>query len=289
MKVSDWLIPALTAWFSASVVLAAGPSRTGTNLEQRIRIQQERLPQIEQMVQREREEVERWYEGQRAETPYKARELAARFPLAERLRWIEYSRMYADRVSPAYYFGSTYYSYPYSEYAILLPAAMLEEFTISEMADLLQSKSLRAKLVQVEDEYWEPVVLRRAARRMLDLMDTLNVELTMDVRQLERNKAARLNEIARQEKDLQEQVRTILDYLKQSAQRPPQLGVVEAVGYSPQTGYYCMVEGIDKVLQPGDSVRGIRVVTVDPQKVEFARNGTTWTQGVGAPAQRQWD
>ena len=111
----------------------------------------------------------------------------------------------------------------------------------------------------------------------------------MDVRQLERNKAARLNEIATQEKDLQEQVRTILEYLKQSAQRPRQLGVVEAVGYSPQTGYYCVVEGIDKVLQPGDSVRGIRVVTVDPQKVEFARNGTTWTQGVGAPAQPHWD
>jgi hypothetical protein len=289
MKVSNWFIPALSTWFSASVVLAVGPSSTGSNLEQRIRIQQERLPQIEQMIQREREQVERGYERQRSQTPEEARELAARFSLAERLRWIEYSRMYADRVSTAYYFGSTYYSHPYSEYAILLPAAMTEEFTISEMADLLRSESFRAKLVQVEDEYWEPVVLRRAARRLLDLMDTLNVELTMDVQQRERNKAARLDALAQQEKELQEQVRTILDYLKQSAQRPPQLGVVEAVGYSPQTGYYCMVEGIDRVLQPGDSVRGIRVVAIDAQKVEFARNGTTWTQGLGTPAQPQWD
>jgi hypothetical protein len=120
-------------------------------------------------------------------------------------------------------------------------------------------------------------------------MDTINLELTMDLQRLERNKTTRLDEIAKEEKDLQEKVRTILDYLRQSEQRKPQLGVVEAVGHSPQTGYYCVIEGIDRPLQPGDAVRGIRIVTVDAGKVEFAKNGTTWTQGLGAPAQPQWD
>jgi hypothetical protein len=289
MNASNWIIPALSALFPVSVVLAAGPSAASRNLEERIGIQQERLPQIEQMAQEQREQVERWYERQRARTPEEARKLAARFSLAERLRWIEYARMYADRPSTAYYFDSPYYSYPFTDRAILLPYAMTEEYTISEMADLLRSESFRAKLAQVEDEEWELPILRREARRLRDLMDTLNVELTMDVQQLERNKAARLDAIARQEKNLQEQVRTILDYLKQSEQRPPQLGVVESVGFSPQSGSFCLIEGVEKVLQPGDTVRGIRVVTVDPQKVEFAKNGVRWTQQLGAPPQPYWE
>jgi hypothetical protein len=290
MKVSNWFIPALSTLFSASVAVAAGPSATGANLEQRIRIQQERLPQIEQMAKQEREQAEQWYPRERNESAqYVARETAARFPLAERLRWIEYARMYADRLSTVYYFGTPYFNHPFTERAIWLSYAMVEEYTISEMADLLQSESFRAKLTQVEDGYWELPILRREARRLLDLMDTLNVELTMSVQQLERNKAARLEEVSQQEKGLQEQVRTILDYLRQSGQRPPQLGVVEAVGYSPQTGYYCMVEGIDRVLQPGDTARGVRVVSIDAQKVAFAKNGTTWAQGLGTPAQPPWD
>jgi hypothetical protein len=289
MKASNQFIWALSAWFWASAAAAVGPSTAGTNLEDRIRIQQERLPQIEQMARQEREQVQQWYERRRSETPEEARELAARLGLAQRLRWIEYARMYADRPSTVDYFDSPYFSYPFSERAIWLPYALVQEFTVSEMADLLRSESFRAKLLQVEGEHWQLPVLRREARRLLDLMDTLNVELTMSVRQLERNRTARLDEVAQREKGLQEQVRIILDYLKQSAERPPQLGVVEAVGYNPQTGYYCMIEGVDRVLQPGDTVRGIRVVSIDAQEVAFARNGTTWTQGLGAAAQPHWD
>jgi hypothetical protein len=289
MNASNWIIPALSTWCLTAGALAANPAPTNSNLEQRIRIQQERLAQIEQMAQQQREQVEQSHEQQRAQAPEKARELAARLTQPERLRWIEYAHMYADRPSTASWFGSLYFHYPYTEWTAWLIDAMEDEYAISEMADLLRSESFRAKLVQVVDERWEPPVLRRAARRLLDLMDSLNVELTMDARLLERNKTARLNEIAKQEKDLQEQVRTILDYLKQSAQHQPQLGVVEAVGHSPETGSYCMIEGIDRVLRPGDAVRGIRIVAVDPEKVEFAKNGTTWTQGLGAPAQPQWD
>jgi hypothetical protein len=290
MNASNWIIPALSALFPVSVVLAAGPSAASRNLEQRIRIQQERLPQIEQMAKQQREEVQQWYEHERATAGQeRIREIAADFPMPERVRWIEYIRMYQDRPSTADYFDTLYFNVPFTYRAIDLPYGMMQEYTVSEMAALLQNESFRAKLAQVVDEEWQVPVLRIEAQLLLNLMDTIHLELTMELQRLERNKTARLDDIAKEEKNLQEQVRTILDYLRQSEQRKPQLGVVEAVGHSPQTGYYCVIEGIDRPLQPGDTARGVRVVSVDAQKVVFARNETTWAQDLGAPAQPQWD
>jgi hypothetical protein len=290
MKTSHWIILSLSAWFLAAAALAADPPAAGSGRAERIRIQEERLPVIEQMAQQEREQVERRYTQRRARaTREEAREFAAWFSLAERLRWIEYAHQYEDQPSTVDYFGSSYYLYPYTERAILLVDEMDREYTVSEMADLLRSASFREKLTQIVEEDWQFPVLRCEARRLLDVMDTLDVELTMDVRQLESNRTEQLNAIAQQEKDLQEQVRTILAYLKAQEQRPPQLGVVESVGYSPQSGYYCMIEGVDRVLQPGDTAQGVQVVSIDPEKVAFAKNGITWTQGLGAPAQPYWD
>ncbi|MCX5644117.1 MAG: hypothetical protein NTZ17_05455 [Phycisphaerae bacterium] len=78
------------------------------------------------------------------------------------------------------------------------------------------------------------------------------------------------------ENDLKEQVRGILEYLRQSESRPARFGVVESVGYCPSSGYYCTIEGVDKVLATGDRIGRIRVLKIDPEKVEFAKDGTTW-------------
>ena len=90
------------------------------------------------------------------------------------------------------------------------------------------------------------------------------------------------------EKDLKEQVRGILEYLRQSESRPVRLGAVASVGYCVNSGYYCMIEGVDKVLAVGDTVDGIRVQKIDSEKVEFTKDGTTWTQPLGAPPQPFW-
>ena len=90
------------------------------------------------------------------------------------------------------------------------------------------------------------------------------------------------------ETDLKEQVRGILEYLRQSESRPPQFGVVESVGYCPDNGYFCMIEGVDRVLATGDRVGDVQVLKIDPQKVVFTRDGTTWEQKLGAPAEAFW-
>ncbi len=289
MKTSDWIIPSLYALFLAAAALAANPPAAGSNLAERMRIQEERLPVIEQMAKQERERVERWYTGQRAwTTQEEAREVAAQLSLAQRTVWTEFAKMHQNQPYATGYFDAAQYGFPLFYEAAVLRYTMTEEYFVSEMANLLLSQDFWEKLTQIVDEQW-PNPLWCEARCLLDLMDTLDVELTMDLQQLESSRTAQLNAIAQQEKDLQEQVRTILDYLKAMAQRPPQLGMVESVGYSPQNGYFCMIEGIDKVLQPGDTAKGVQVVRIDAEKVAFAKNGTTWTQGLGAPAQPYWD
>jgi len=91
------------------------------------------------------------------------------------------------------------------------------------------------------------------------------------------------------ENDLKEQVRGILEYLRQSESRAVRLGVVESVGYCPSSGYYCMIEGVDQVLATGDRIGRIRVLKIGPERVEFAKDGTTWAQALGASAQPFWD
>ena len=91
------------------------------------------------------------------------------------------------------------------------------------------------------------------------------------------------------ENDLKEQVRGILEYLRQSESRPVRFGVVESVGYCPSSGYYCTIEGVDKVLATGDRIGRIRVLKINPEKVEFAKDGTAWAQALGASAQPFWD
>jgi hypothetical protein len=289
MKAANWIIPALSTLCFTAVALAANPS-SAANLAARVRLQQDRLPQIEQMANQEREQVEQWYKRQRAAAPQEdAREAAVALSQAQRTLWVEFAKMHQYELYAPGYFGASYYAFPFGPDAALLRYAMDKEYCVSEMTHLLLSEGFRQKLTQIVNEHWEVPLLQREASQLLVLMDSLDATLKMHLQQLDANRQARLDAVSQRERDLQEQVRTISDYLKEAEQRKPQLGVVEAVAYSPQSGYFCMIEGIDEVLRPGDRVRGGRVVRIDPEKVEFARDGVVWTQELGAPAQPHWD
>lgn len=289
MKASNWIIPALSTLCFTAVALTANPS-SADNLATRVRIQQDRLPQIEQMARQEREQVEQWYKRQHAGALQEdALEAAAGLSQAQRTLWVEFAKMHQYELYAPGYFDASYYVFPFRPDAALLRYAMDEEYYVSEMTRLLWSEGFRQKLTQIVNEHWEGPLLQREASHLLVLMDSLDATLKRHLQQRDTERHARLDAVSQQEGDLQEQVRTISDYLKKAEQRKPQQGAVEAVAYSPQSGYFCMIEGIDEVLRPGDRVRGVRVVRIDPEKVQFTRDGFAWTQDLGAPAQPHWD
>ncbi len=296
MKRSKWIVPGvlLLCWGMA-VCAAAGPAAQSQSAE-RVKIQEARLPQIEALAAQNRERVEQWYKVRQNEVVQEiTRREAARLSLAERGLWVQYADLYLDRFYAPAYFNAGFSSYR----AAVLGNAMIQEYLISEMANLLASREFVQKLEQIVEERSEERLERRSevpllpllrdhAEELLILVRRVQTELALQLAQLGNQRNARLDTIMEWEKHLKEQVRGILEYLRQNESRPVRFGAVASVGHGVNSGYYCMIEGVDKVLEVGDTVEGVRVLKIDAEKVEFARDGTTWTQPLGAPPQPFW-
>jgi hypothetical protein len=231
-----------------------------------------------------------------------ARGEAARLAPAQQEIWVQYADAYRGRpYGPAYFdlgFAPSYRT-------ALLNAALTREYLISAMADLLADPDFERKLTQIVEERlpvgvsdatrgaWGSLgllsLLQARAQELLIVVRRVQTQLAIEARQLENQRNARLEAIMEWERDLKEQVRGILEYLRQSESRQMRFGVVESVGCSPDGGCFCMIAGIDRLLGVGDKIGRVRVVKIDPEKVEFAKDGTTWVQSLGAPPQPFWD
>jgi hypothetical protein len=286
-----------------NVALAENGTPTSARIAERIQIQEARVPQIEALAARDREQVEQWYQSRRVAIVQEiARREAARFTLAQREIWVQYASQYLGRPYAAEYVSPGFIpSIPIA----LLDQAMYEEHLISEMADVLANGKFEQKLEQLVQERlevrtpntsyggWEPAsywpLLQRRAQELLIVVRRVRTQVAIELTQLTYQREARLGAIMEWENDLKEQVRGILAYLRQSESRPVRLGVVESVGYCPSSGYYCTIEGVDKVLTTGDRIGRVRILKIGPDQVEFAKDGTTWAQALGASAQPFWD
>ncbi len=303
MKSSGWIIPALVLLCCGTVALAAAGPSTPSSAES-IKIQEARLPQIEAAATRDREQVQQWYQSRRAEVVRQiTRPEAARFTSAQRTLWVGYAGLYSRQAYTVPY--SFNIGWPPSVQTALLADAMVGEYLISEMADLLADGDFERKLERLVDErlavgipsvddhseiaFTEQALLQTQAQELLIIVRRVRTQIAIELTQLENQKNARLDAIMKWENDLKGQVHDILNYLRQSQSRPVQLGVVEAVGYCPTSGYYCLIEGVDRVLAVGDRVGAVRVLKIDAEKVEFAKDGTTWAQSLGAAPQAQWE
>ena len=305
MRRWNWILPGFSLLFCGTVAFSATGPAARPDIAERIKIQESRVSVIEALAARDREQVELWYKMRRAEAMREiARRAAARLSLAEREQWVQYADLYLDR-----FYAPAYFNYGFTNPRVaLLGQAMVQEYLISEMANLLASEEFERKLTQIVDErlevshrpLWadgtvgllEPQflpLLRDQAQKLLVLVQQVRTELGEQVRQLDQQKKARLDVTMEWENDLKEQVRGILEYLRQSESRPAQFGVVESVGYCPDGGYFCLIEGVDRPLGIGDRVGKVRIVKIDQEKVEFAKDGTTWAQQLGAAPQPFWD
>ena len=302
MKRSRWPAPILVL-LCCGVVARSGTGPAAPAAAERIKIQEARLPQIEAVATREREQVQQWYQSRRAALAREiARPEAARIRSSQRALWVQYADMYFNRPYEPPYFNIGFNP---SLQTALLGEAMVEEYLTHEMADLLVDRDFEQKLVQLVEERREVGIpsttdrtdngialsslLRARAQELLNIVRQVRAQLDVGLAQLENQRKARLDAIMEWEKDLKGQVRGILEYLRQTESRPARFGVVESVGYCPTSGYYCTIEGVDRVLGVGDRVGSVRILKIDPEKVEFAKDGTTWAQTLGAPPQPFWE
>jgi hypothetical protein len=305
MRRWNWILPGFSLLFCGTVAFSAAGPTTRPDMAERIKAQEARVPRIEAVAAQDREEVERWYKTRRAEAVQEiARPAAAQLSLAEREQWVQYADLYLDR-----FYAPAYFNYGFTNPRVaLLGQAMIQEYLITEMANLLASEEFERKLTQVVEERLEvsahPLLgagtvgllepqllplLQDQAQRLLVLVQQVRTELGEQVRQLDYQRKARLDAIMNWENDLKEQVRGILEYLRRAESRPVQFGVVDSVGYCPDGGYFCLIQGVDRPLGIGDTVGKVRIVKIDQEKVEFAKDEATWAQQLGAPPQPYWD
>ncbi|MGE5297465.1 MAG: hypothetical protein ACM3VT_21800 [Solirubrobacterales bacterium] len=276
----------------AVAAFAEEPSRRAAAISERIAIQEARLPAIVEMAAQERKQTEQWYQDSRAEIMRDvARSWAGQLDLARQSLWVEFAKMEAGRPYAEGYFNGWFWGFPFSYKATVVRQAMIEEYFTDEMGLVMLSDAFQRKLEQIVDErFGTPLtpILRREARKLLTLVMRLRTELAVDLGSLENARTARLEATMRWERDLKEQVRSILEYLRREEAREPDYGVVQAIGYFPRSGYFCTIEGVDRVLGIGDKVGRVRVLNIDPEKVEFAGDGVKWVQKLGEPAQPHW-
>lgn len=290
MQAPSWIISGLFVLLCTAAALSANEPPVKPGILERIQVQQARLAEIEKMAAQERAQVEQSCARRRdALVEEKARQTAATLSLPLRSLWTEFWKMHRNQPYAPGYFDGSYYDFPFSSRAAVLRYTMTQEYFVSEMASLLLDEEFQRKLTQIVNERWQNPPLRYEAAELLTLIKRLHAELTMDLQQLENQKTTALDALSQKERDLQEQVRSILAYLRDSEGQTTILGVVESIAYGPQGGYVCMIEGIDEVLRPGDTVKSIQILSIDPEKVEFSKNGTRWTQMLGAPAYPHWD
>lgn len=293
MQASTWVMGGFSFVLCAAGALFAEESANRAMIAERMEIQQARLPEIEAAAARERERIEQWY-TQRSEerTQVLARDAAERIGYPLRIRWVEFMKMHQGLSHPDAYFDASNYGFVSTPAIHRLRLAMEQEYFLTEMAHLLVSDEFEARLTQIVQERIDAPLLpllREEARSLLALVGRVRKELTAELNQLQDQRTARLDATMEWERNLKEQVREILEYLRQRESREPDFGVVESIGYFPRSGYFCMVEGVDRVLEAGDTVGAVRVLSIDPEKVEFGKDGDTWAQQLGAPAQPHWE
>jgi hypothetical protein len=290
MKRFDWVVPPLVFWCCGTVAPGATGPSVAPPIAERIRIQEARIPEIEAVAAREREQVEQWYQRERATLGSEiARREAARLCFSQRYLWVQFADLYRGRP-----FGPTSFDFGFGAGwpTIRLGQAMIQEYLISEMADLLTNEDFEHKLEQLVAERLEAprlALLRDQAAELLRVIRSVRTQAAAELAHLENLRDVRRDAIMNWEKDMKEQVRGFLEYLRQSESRPTQFGTVVSVGYCPADGYFCMVEGVDRVLGVGDRIGSVRILGIDSEKVEFAKDGVTWSQALGASPKPFWE
>lgn len=294
MGMSKWVLGGLGLVLCTGGMLSAESSSSGQTISERIAVQQARLVEIEEVASRERAKFEREHDQRLEELtrdlPYAA---AAGMDYSYRIRWVEFAKMHQGLPYAQGYFEWPSHVVPAGRYdrPAHLRQAMEQEYFIAEMARLLVSEEFRQKLTQVADERWDTPrlsLLWEEAKELLALVTRVQREVAMELRQLEDQRTERRETAVEWERNLKAQVRDILDYLRDSESRENRPGVVESIGRSPRSGYFCMIEGVDQVLEAGDTIGEIRILGIDSEKVTFAKDGVTWTQFLGAPAPTHW-
>jgi len=254
-------------------------------IEQRLKIQQQRLKDIEQLAASERQAIEQWYVRQLAELRQLAKRRVRSLRLSERALWAEFIKMSNQIPFAETYFLSTARTYWWDTKGLELRPILEDSYFLTAAAELLMDRNFCKLLSDIADgSAYNPqgLLIRSEARKLLPLAKEFELELV----RLENGRNDRLAALEQWEKGLRRHVYKVMRQIK-ALPETTELGVVSAISCD-KKGSLCMIDGVDKVLQPGDTINNVTVVSIHTDRVEFAKAGQRWVQKIGQAANPAW-
>ena len=263
-----------------------------------LKIQEERLKHIEEQASIEHQQIETWYKRQLSEIRQLAERKVKQLKPDNRALWTEFIKMHEqtplfdtyfkmnEKIPNAYgYFMNTPRNILRNVETFELRAALTDSFFLSAAANLLLDQNFRKRLADLADgSAYNPqsLLVRKEARKLLYVVDEFQSKLAA----LQVRRDAKLTAVEQREQHLRADILRVIQEIKAAPGRVNE-GIVSAIAYRPSSPV-CMIDGIDKILQEGDSIGNIEVVKIYPDHVEFAKGSQTWTQQVGKPANDAW-
>jgi len=277
----------------------AAEKQIGQNeqIEQRLKIQEERLVNIEEQVSLKYQQIEDWYSRSLTDLRQLALRKAKQIKLSDRALWVEYAKMSEQTpqfdtyfkmnnyIPNAYgYFMNTTTIFLRDVETYKLRDAFSESFFLSSTADLLLDTGFRKCLIDLANgSAYNPqsLSIRREARKLLHLANEFASKLT----NLNNRKKVKLNALEQWEKYLRADVLRVMSEIQAEPEKIN--GIVSAIIYNEKTPL-CMINGSDKIFKPGDRAGSITIRNIYTDRVEFTKDGQRWTQEIGEPANAAW-
>lgn len=264
-------------------------------IEERIDNQEQRLELIKEVAAKKRQEIEDSYAYRHQLLQRQTEEYISTFKLPNRVLWTEFIKAYNNIsytdscIETGHRFKlDTYPLEPAPIFLLNLKAKQALGKMLDFYANAIQPNSLadvndyrnfpaRRKLATFNP--WKS----RKIRRLFLTMKELEFKLT----RLEKQKALRLAEVDRWEKQLTEEVSKTIRQMK-TAPKPVDYGMVTVICYD-DIGACCMIEGIERIVRQGAAIDNIRVSEILPDRVKFQRKRKTWVQLIGQSPSNLWE
>jgi hypothetical protein len=259
-----------------------------------LNIQRERLQDICDIASRQRQDIENCYLAGLAQLKQQALQQARKIKLLDRMLWTEFiSKSGQKPYSDIYFYNARTFLLSDPKAFDELRGAMIDSYFLNTIADFLMDADARKMLADIVNSNTprdsQNFLIRKEAQELLTVMDYFAVLSE----RLENQKASELADLQIWEETSMAEVQRAIREMVSPPKATP-YGTVYAVIYY-NKGSLCMIEGIDEIIKPGDTINNAQTtnvkivkIDIDRARVEFDGNGRQWAQTVGQSPNPGW-
>ncbi len=244
------------------------------------------LRDIEARGMRQQQFIENYYQQRFEQLQLLAEREANKLEHPERMLWGEFVKLMTETPSANRYFFIPSFL---ESRTFKLRAAMRDTYATYQLRNFLLDENAREIIAHVAHNHkytqkdrhnfkYYNSLLHEKAHEILVIMDKLQPQLVILEKQLD-------NSLANLEQWKNDQAEFILRTTNQTKVKAKAPGTVTAVLYDNKYRF-AMING--KLVREADTIKGVKVIKIHADNVEFKKNRKTWTQKLGQTPTEFW-